>query len=188
MESLRTRTKDEINDKWPRPSKGDGQVVVADSADEVKEVASKVKEVEKILCITGEEPEALIRDLVEKYNIETGKLICCHGVIDGFSINEFRLKRAFPGAFVGDQPDKRGQWCKNRFGKVVVWVEKLSNKVTPREALSHYSMSTLRLFGEYHCGPRCGLLHSVPEESKILGIDVARANTGVMASLPLLLV
>ena len=76
MELPLLRTKGDISDKWPRPSKGDERIIVVDNDEKVRDVANKAKEGQKIFCTTGEEPEDIIRDLVQKCSIEPGKLTC----------------------------------------------------------------------------------------------------------------
>lgn len=154
---------------------------MVDSEDEVREMASEIKEGEDVLCITGEEPEALIRDRAQKFNIKPGNFICRNGIVDKFGINgaggiAARVRRALMGDIVGDQPDDREKWCQTRYEKVKL-IEKLSNEIAPREALSYYRCSVMSLFKEYCRGPLCGLLRATPDECEIMGIDVVRAYT-----------
>ena len=67
VEPPKAQTREEINDKWPMSNKEDQRVVVVDTAVEVREVTI---EGEEVLRITGEAPEALVRDLVNKFGSE----------------------------------------------------------------------------------------------------------------------
>jgi hypothetical protein len=113
-------------------------VVVVDGADELLAVAADAYE--NTLCITGEEPEDFIRDLVQRHDVEPGALTCRNGTVDGFTIRggeegkevNIRLRRALPGSLQGEQAEARGDWCRERYTKVMGWVEKVSNELCPR--------------------------------------------------------
>ena len=83
-------------------------MVVVDNVEEVRDVACKANEGEEVLCITGVQQEEIIRDFVQMFNIKPGNLTCRNELVDGFSINGARVRRALPGDIVGDQPDDRG--------------------------------------------------------------------------------
>jgi hypothetical protein len=147
---------------------------------------------ENILCTTGEEPEDFICDLVQRHDVEPYALTCRNGTVDGFTIFRgeegnvvnIRLRRALPGSLQGKQPKARGDWCRERYTKVIGWVEKVSSEICPRAALSHYGPGVQYVFGLYRRGPRSGLLTASGPDGTILGVDVARAYTSVMAGLP----
>lgn len=140
------------------------------------------------------EPEDLIRDLVQRHDVEPGFLTCRNCIVDGFTIHgggeemevgvNIRLRRALPRSIQGEQPEARGNWCHERYTKVIGRVERVSNELCPRAALSHYSRGALNAFGQYRHAPHSGLLPERKAEGQILGVDVARAYTSVMVRLP----
>lgn len=67
--------------------------------------------------------------------------------------------------------------------KVMEWIKKLSNKITPCKVFSHYSDSMLSLFGEYCHKPLCSLLLITSEEHKILGINIAQTFISVLKTI-----
>ena len=186
------RDSNELSDKWPRPSVKDQIIHCVDGVDEIMDIYNEVSNRGNII-ITSEEPENLIRELVEEYDIEPGKVICRNGKVDGFSIMkslernkeiDIRVKRALDGDIVGDQPDDRKKWTIQRHINVMQWIEWLSAEVLPKAGISSYSPDLTRLFDNYRRGPLCLSWRAnhlrVADKNNVLGIDVARAYTSII--------
>ena len=180
--------------KWPRPGVKSNNVIVSiDNADEIMQIYDEYFE-GYITLITGEEPEDILMDLNNVYSYEPGIIVCRNGVVDGFTIEKktgnktltMRIKRNLDGDVVGDQQDDRRKWSQDRYENVMKWIAKVSNEITPKAALSHYSKDLLTFFDAYRRGPRCCQLRlfdhgDVKKGLKsYLCVDVTRAYTAIM--------
>ena len=180
--------------KWPRPGAKSNNVIFSiDNVDEIMQIYDE-NCAGYITLITGEEPEDILLELNKVYSFEPGVIVCRNGMIDGFSIEKktgnktltIRIKRNLDGDVVGEQQDDRKKWSQDRYENVMKWIAKLSNEITPKAALSHYSKDLLSFFDVYRRGPRCCQLrpfdfgNAEKGQKSYLCVDVTRAYTAIM--------